>query len=190
MTDTNTQLAQNSPLTQQQPVPTQRTTVQNHQYFREAADDIKSIFSADPVTVGVRRSRGYVTTPYTQWTSNDLVQIHDNPRTSVLFRDLHNMFRSAQGGRGDPVAIEELRGLAPTRCNRDFQCFRSIFNEAIDRINARHGSIDLPPEVRDRALAALGNSDITLTDSNPQDLQLSFTTERNLAANLSTVRVA
>jgi hypothetical protein len=189
MADANTQLAQNSPLTQQ-PVPRSLSTPQLQQYYRSSADDIKFIYSADPVSVAARRNQGYVTTPYTQWTSNDLVQIHDNPRTSVLFRDLHNMFRSAQGGRGDPVAIEELRGLAPTRCNRDFQCFRSIFNEAIDRINARRGSIDLPPEVRDRALAALGNSDITLTDSNPQDLQLSFTTERNLAANLSTVRVA
>jgi hypothetical protein len=189
LTESDTiQLAQNSPRTQQ-PVPGSLSTPQLQQYYRDSANDIKFIYSADPVTVLARRNLGYVTTPYTQWTSDDLVQIYNNPRTRITFESLHNMFKAARGGQGDPVAIELLRELAPTRCNRDFQCFRSIFNQAIDRLNTRRGSIDLPPELRDRAVAALSDSSIILADANPENVQLSLI-KMNLEDNISAVRAA
>lgn len=155
------------------------------------APRIKFNYSDDPVTAAARRNLGDVLNPYTRWTSSDLVQLYRNPDTRIFFDVMHNMFKAARGGQGDQVAIEELRGLAPTRCNRDFQCFRSIFNEAIDRINSQpqRGSIELPQELRDRALAALRDSSITLADSNPENVQLNLN-QGNPATNLSAVRAA
>lgn len=173
-------------------VQTQQLTAQDHDDFRLFARTIKSVFRDDPAYIAARKTRNDIARPYTQWTSDDLVLIYNHPKTRIHFDVLHEMFKAARGGQGDRVAIEELRGLAPTRCNRDFQCFRSIFNEAIDRINSqpKRGSIEeMSPELKGRAVAALSDSSITLADSDPENVQLSLT-QRNLAANLSAVRAA
>jgi hypothetical protein len=180
-TNQNTQLAQ-----------AQHGTARLHEYYREAARGIKFVFQDNPEFIAARRTRNDLARPYTQWTSDDLILIYNHPQTRALFIALHDMFKAARGGQGDQVAIEELRGLAPIRCNRDFQCFRSIFNDAIDRINSQpqRGSIEeMSPKLKGRAVVALSDSSITLADPSPENVQLSLT-QRNLATNLSAVRPA
>jgi hypothetical protein len=170
----------------------QHGTAQDHYEFRLFGQTIKSVFRDDPAWIAARKTRNDIARPYTQWTSDDLILIYNHPKTRIHFLVLHDMFKAARGGQGDPVAIEELRGLAPIRCNRDFQCFRSIFNDAIDRINSQpqRGSIEeMLPELKGRAVAALSDSSITLADSDSENVQLSLA-QKNLAANLSAVRPA
>ena len=172
-------------------VQTQQLTAKDHDDFRLFARTIKSVFRDDPAYIAARKTRNDVARPYTQWTSDDLVLIYNHPKTRIHFDVLHEMFKAARGGQGDPVAIELLRELAPMRCNRDFQCFRSIFNEAIDRINSQRqrGSIELPLEPMDRSVAALVDRGITFADSNLGDAQPNLP-RINLAAKPSTVRAA
>jgi len=154
MTDENFQLAQNS---------------SGGQFgkYTQRVNDFKFFFSDDPVNVAALKNRGFRGSPnHKKWNSDDLVALYNNNSTGGFFWALRAMFVDAKGGTGDKFAIEALRELAPDRCNRDFQCFRRIFNEAQEKIKNGRSAINsvMPNEVHE-AVVMLRDASVTLAEN-------------------------